>query len=112
MPDGSTALERQILSQPEQLEAVLAEPIPASAAERLRGVDRSGSWAPGRASRAGRGDAAGGRTGRPPHEPMSFANRPPFAQGDGVILISHNAGTETAFAGAVWTMATPARRWS
>ena len=39
---------------------------------------------------------------------MAFANRPPFAEGDGVILISHNAGAETAFAGASWTMATRA----
>jgi glucosamine--fructose-6-phosphate aminotransferase (isomerizing) len=39
---------------------------------------------------------------------MAFANRSPFAEGDGVILISHNAGSETAFAGASWTMATRA----
>jgi glucosamine--fructose-6-phosphate aminotransferase (isomerizing) len=39
---------------------------------------------------------------------MAFANRPPFAEGDGVILISHNAGAETAFAGASWTAATRA----
>ncbi len=39
LPD-TTALERQITSQPEQLEAVLSQPLPASAAERLRDAGR------------------------------------------------------------------------
>ena len=39
MPD-TTALERQITSQPNQLEAVLASPLPASATERLRDASR------------------------------------------------------------------------
>jgi len=108
MPDGSTALERQIVSQPEQLEAMLAEPIPASAVERLRGVNRIWLVGTGTSQHAAElGAAMLSEAGRAAHatSSMSFANRPPFAEGDGVILISHNAGTETAFAGAVWTMA-------
>jgi glucosamine--fructose-6-phosphate aminotransferase (isomerizing) len=108
MPDGSTALERQIVSQPEQLEAVLAEPIPASAVERLRGVNRIWLVGTGTSQHAAElGAVMLSEAGRAAHaaSSMSFANRPPFAEGDGVILISHNAGTETAFAGAVWTMA-------
>jgi glucosamine--fructose-6-phosphate aminotransferase (isomerizing) len=111
MPDGSTALERQIVSQPEQLEAVLAEPIPASAVERLRGVDRIWLVGTGTSQHAAElGAAMLLEAGRAAHatSSMSFANRPPFAAGDGVILISHNAGTETAFAGAAWTNATHA----
>jgi len=112
MPDGSTALERQIVSQPEQLEAVLAEPIPASAVERLRDVNRIWLVGTGTSQHAAElGAAMLLEAGRAAYatSSMSFANRPPFAEGDGVILISHNAGTETAFAGAVWTMATRAR---
>ena len=112
MPDGSTALERQIISQPEQLEAVLAEPIPASAVERLRDVNRIWLVGTGTSQHAAElGAAMLLEAGRAAYatSSMSFANRPPFAEGDGVILISHNAGTETAFAGAVWTMATRAR---
>jgi glucosamine--fructose-6-phosphate aminotransferase (isomerizing) len=108
MPDGSTALERQIVSQPEQLEAMLAEPIPASAVERLRGVNRIWLVGTGTSQHAAElGAVMLSEAGRAAHaaSSMSFANRPPFAEGDGVILISHNAGTETAFAGAVWTMA-------
>jgi len=112
MPDGSTALERQIVSQPGQLEAVLAEPIPASAVERLRDVNRIWLVGTGTSQHAAElGAAMLLEAGRAAYatSSMSFANRPPFAEGDGVILISHNAGTETAFAGAVWTMATRAR---
>jgi glutamine---fructose-6-phosphate transaminase (isomerizing) len=111
MPDGSTALERQILSQPEQLEAVLAEPIPPSAVERLRGVDRIWLVGTGTSQHAAElGALMLLEAGRAAHatSSMSFANRPPFARGDGVILISHNAGAETAFAGSAWTMATRA----
>ena len=112
MPDTTTALERQITSQPEQLEAVLAEPLPTSAAERLRSASRIWLVGTGTSQHAAElGAAMLMEAGRAAHttSSMSFANRPPFAEGDGVILISHNAGTETAFAGAVWTMATRAR---
>ena len=110
MPD-TTALERQITSQPEQLEAVLAEPLPASAAERLRDAGRIWLVGTGTSQHAAELGALmlqeAGRDARAMSS-MAFANRPPFAQGDGVIVISHNAGAETAFAGASWTMATRA----
>ena len=49
--------------------------------------------------------------GRPAHamSSMTFTNRtPPLADGDAFVLISHNAGAETACAGAAWTVATKA----
>ncbi len=111
MPDTTTALERQITSQPEQLDAVLAEPLPTSAAERLRSASRIWLVGTGTSQHAAELGAqmlqAAGRDARAASS-MAFANRPPFAEGDGVILISHNAGSETAFAGASWTMATRA----
>ena len=110
MPD-TTAFERQITSQPEQLEAVLAEPLPASAAERLRGASRIWLVGTGTSQHAAELGAlmleGAGRDARAVSS-MAFANRRPFAQGDGVIVISHNAGAETAFAGASWTTATQA----
>ena len=109
MPD--TALERQIASQPEQLEALLAEPLPASAAERLRGESRIWLVGTGTSQHAAELGAQmlrdAGRDARAMSS-MAFANRPPFAEDDGVVLISHNAGAETAFAGASWTRATRA----
>jgi glucosamine--fructose-6-phosphate aminotransferase (isomerizing) len=111
VPDTTTALERQITSQPEQLEAVLAEPLPTSAAERLRSAGRIWLVGTGTSQHAAELGAqmlqAAGRDARAASS-MAFANRPPFAEGDGVILISHNAGSETAYAGASWTMATRA----
>ena len=110
MPD-TTALERQIRSQPEQLEAVLAEPLPTSAADRLRDANRIWLVGTGTSQHAAELGAVmlqeAGRDARAVSS-MSFANRPPFAEGDGVILISHNAGAETAFAGSSWTVATRA----
>ncbi len=110
MPD-TTALERQITSQPEQLEAVLAEPLPSSAAERLRDANRIWLVGTGTSQHAAELGAVmlqeAGRDARATSS-MAFANRPPFAGGDGVILISHNAGAETSFAGASWTAATRA----
>jgi glutamine---fructose-6-phosphate transaminase (isomerizing) len=111
MPEARTALERQIVSQPEQLEAVLAVPLPASAVERLRDVNRIWLVGTGTSEHAAELGAWMLReAGRAAHAmgSMPFANRPPFADGDGVILISHNAGAETAFAGAAWTLATQA----
>jgi glutamine---fructose-6-phosphate transaminase (isomerizing) len=110
LPD-TTELERQITSQPGQLEAVLAEPLPTSAAERLRDANRIWLVGTGTSQHAAELGAVmlreAGRDARAVSS-MAFANRPPFAEGDGVILISHNAGSETSFAGASWTMATRA----
>ena len=110
MPD-TTALERQITSQPDQLEAVLASPLPVSAAGRLRDASRTWLVGTGTSQHAAELGAQmlreAGRDARAVSS-MAFANRPPFADGDGVIVISHNAGAETAFAGASWTMASRA----
>ena len=111
MSDTSTALERQIVSQPDQLESVLGEPIPASAPARLRATGRI--WLVGTGTSQHAAELGGlmlRAAGRDAHamSSMRFANRPPFDVGDGVILISHNAGTETAFAGAAWMNATRA----
>jgi glucosamine--fructose-6-phosphate aminotransferase (isomerizing) len=110
LPD-TTALERQITSQPEQLEAVLAEPLATSAAERLRDANRIwlvGTGTSQHAAELGAQMLQQARRDARAVSSMSFANRPPFARGDGVILISHNAGAETSFAGASWTAATRA----
>jgi glucosamine--fructose-6-phosphate aminotransferase (isomerizing) len=108
VPDTTTALERQIMSQHEQLEAVLAEPLPTSAADRLPSASRIWLVGTGTSQHAAELGAQmlqdAGRDARAVSS-MGFANRPPFAEGDAVILISHNAGSETAFAGAAWTMA-------
>jgi glutamine---fructose-6-phosphate transaminase (isomerizing) len=110
LPD-TTALERQITSQPEQLEAALAEPLPTSAAERLGDANRIWLVGTGTSQHAAELGAVmmqeAGRDARAMSS-MAFANRPPFAEGDGVILISHNAGAETSFAGASWRAATRA----
>jgi glutamine---fructose-6-phosphate transaminase (isomerizing) len=110
LPD-TTALERQIRSQPEQLEAVLAEPLPTSAAGRLRDANRIWLVGTGTSQHAAELGAVmlqeAGRDARAMSS-MAFANRPPFAEGDGVILISHNAGAETSFAGASWMAVTRA----
>ena len=110
MPD-TTALQRQITSQPEQLEAVLAEPLPTSAADRLRDTNRIWLVGTGTSQHAAElGAQMLERAGRDARavSSMAFANRSSFAQGDGVSLISHNAGAETSFAGASWTAATRA----
>jgi glutamine---fructose-6-phosphate transaminase (isomerizing) len=110
--DPSTALERQIASQPEQLGAVLARPLPRSAVDRLRDATRIWLVGTGTSQHAAELGAwmfqEGGRAAHAMGS-MAFANRtPPLADGDALLLISHNAGAETAYAGAAWTKATDA----
>ena len=112
MSDPSTALERQIASQPEQLGAVLARPLPRSAVDRLRDATRIWLVGTGTSQHAAELGAwmfqEGGRAAHAMGS-MAFANRtPPLADGDALVLISHNAGAETAYAGAAWTKATDA----
>ncbi|HET7236227.1 MAG TPA: SIS domain-containing protein [Actinomycetota bacterium] len=112
MPDAqprSTALERQIASQPAELERLLHRPIPASHVERLRGATRIWLVGTGTSQHAAEIGAwmlqAAGRAAHPMSS-MHFANHtPPLDPRDGVILISHNAGVETAYAGAAWVTA-------
>jgi glucosamine--fructose-6-phosphate aminotransferase (isomerizing) len=110
--DDSTALGRQIASQAQQLDAVLQRPLPSSALERLTGASRIWLVGTGTSQHAAELGASmfqeGGRSAHAMSS-MVFANRtPPLADGDALVLISHNAGAETAYAGAVWTLATEA----
>jgi glucosamine--fructose-6-phosphate aminotransferase (isomerizing) len=108
--DGSTALGRQIASQADQLEAVLERPLPVSAVERVSGESRIWLVGTGTSQHAAElGAWMFQEAGRPAHamSSMMFANRtPPLADGDAFVLISHNAGAETAYAGAALTLAT------
>jgi glucosamine--fructose-6-phosphate aminotransferase (isomerizing) len=110
--EGSTALERQIASQPEQLAAVLERPLPRSAVERLSGASRIWLVGTGTSQHAAElGAWMFQESGRAAHamSSMTFANRtPPMLDGDALVLISHNAGAETAYAGAAWTLAVAA----
>jgi len=111
MPDAptSTALERQIASQPAELERLLHVPIPHDVVERLRQAHRIWLVGTGTSQHAAElGAWMLHDAGRAAHamSSMHFVNHaPPIAPRDGVILISHNAGAETAYAGAAWTMA-------
>ncbi len=112
MSEGTTALERQIVSQAEQLEAVLERPLPRAAVDRLRGASRIWLVGTGTSQHAAElGTWMFQEAGRTAHAmgSMAFANRtPPLQGGDALVLISHNAGAETAFAGAAWTLASHA----
>jgi glutamine---fructose-6-phosphate transaminase (isomerizing) len=110
--EPSTALERQIASQPEQLEAVLERPLPRSAIGRL--ADTSRIWLVGTGTSQHAAELGawmfqeGGRAAHAMSS-MQFANRtPPLHAGDALVLISHNATAETAYAGAAWTRASEA----
>lgn len=112
MTERTTALERQIASQADQLEAVLARPLAPSAVERLRDASRIWLVGTGTSQHAAELGAwmiqEGGRAAHAMGS-MAFANRtPPLRDGDALVLISHNAGAETAYAGAAWTLATEA----
>ena len=110
--DDSTALGRQIASQAQQLDAVLERPLSSSAVERLTGASRIWLVGTGTSQHAAElGAWMFQEAGRPAHamSSMVFANRtPPLADGDAFVLISHNAGAETAYAGAAWTRAAEA----
>jgi glucosamine--fructose-6-phosphate aminotransferase (isomerizing) len=111
MPDDrpTTALERQIASQPEQLERLLAEPIRHELVERLLQAHRL--WLVGTGTSLHAAELGAWMfqdAGRGAHamSSMHFVNwAPPVDARDGLLLISHNAGEETAFAGAAWAMA-------
>lgn len=105
---GSTALERQIRSQPDELERLLREPIPHDVIERIRQARRIWIVGTGTSQHAAElGAMMFYEVGRAAHaiSSMRFVNwAPPVDAQDGVILISHNAGAETAYASATWTM--------
>ncbi|MFB3739221.1 MAG: SIS domain-containing protein [Candidatus Velamenicoccus archaeovorus] len=104
-----TALERAIRSQPEELQRLASLPMPHDVVERLRQCRRI--WLVGTGTslhaaelgasmlhQAGRGAQA--------VPSMQFVNwAPPVHPQDGVLVISHNAGAETAYALAAYAQA-------
>ncbi|MGZ8612167.1 MAG: SIS domain-containing protein [Actinomycetota bacterium] len=108
-PERSTALERQIASQPDQLARLLDEPIPHEVVEGLRQAHRIWLVGTGTSQHAAElGAMMLHEAGRGAHAMSSrhFVNwAPPIDPKDAVVLITHNAGTETAYAGAAWTIA-------
>lgn len=109
---SSVALERQIHRQPEELERLLDEPLPGDALERLRAAERIWLVGTGTSQHAAElGAWMLQRAGRWAHamSSMHFVDwGPRLDPTDAAIVISHNAGTETAYAGAAWTAAAAA----
>lgn len=105
----ATQLERQIASQPDELEAMLSTPLPQNLVERLQRARRVWLVGTGTSQHAAElGAWMLHDAGRAAHamSSMHFVNwAPPINTRDALILISHNAGAETAFAGAAWTIA-------
>ncbi|HSJ51704.1 MAG TPA: SIS domain-containing protein [Actinomycetota bacterium] len=115
MPDQrtpSSALEGQIASQPAELARLLDEPLPHDVVEGLRQAHRIWLVGTGTSQHAAElGAMLFHDAGRGAHamSSMHFVNwAPPIDLKDALILISHNAGTETAYAGAAWTIAVDA----
>lgn len=109
MSDAAPNLASQITSQPRELERILEEPLDESAAARLRGAERIWLVGTGTSQHAAELGAmlfhAAGRDARAMSS-MTFARwTPPLPDSDAVVVISHNAGTETAYAGASWRLA-------
>jgi glucosamine--fructose-6-phosphate aminotransferase (isomerizing) len=106
---SSTALERQIASQPNELARMLEQPIPHETIEGILQAHRIWLVGTGTSQHAAElGAMMFHDAGRGAHamSSMHFVNwAPPIDPQDAVILISHNAGTETAYAGAAWSIA-------
>lgn len=104
-----TALERQIRSQPQELERLAAQPLSHESVERLAQCHRIWLVGTGTSFHAAElGVAMFHEAGRAAQaiSSMHFMNwAPPVDHRDGVILISHNAGQETAYAAAAYSMA-------
>jgi glucosamine--fructose-6-phosphate aminotransferase (isomerizing) len=107
-----TALERQIASQPGELARLLEEPLPNDALDRLGLARRIWLVGTGTSQHAAELGAMmlheAGRDATAASS-MHFVNwAPPIDRGDALVLISHNAGAETAYAGAAWAIAVDA----
>lgn len=104
----STELERAIASQPEELRRLLRTPIPHDMVERLRQAHRIWLVGTGTSLHAAElGASMFHDAGRAAYamSSMRFVNwAPPMGAVDAVVLISHNAGAETAYAAAAYTM--------
>lgn len=106
---SETALERQIRSQPEELDRLATQDLEHEAVERLAQCHRIWLVGTGTSLHAAELGAAmlheAGRAAQAVPS-MHFMNwAPPVDHRDGVILISHNAGQETAYAAAAYSMA-------
>ncbi len=103
-----TELERAIASQPGELGRLLGLPIPHDTIERLRQAHRIWLIGTGTSQHAAElGAAMFHETGRAAQamSSMRFVNwAPPVDAADAVIIISHNAGAETSYASAAYTM--------
>jgi len=107
MPD--TALERQIRSQPQELERLATHPPVHEAVERLAQCRRIWLVGTGTSLHAAELGAAmlyeAGRAAQAIPS-MHFVDwAPPVDHRDGMVLISHNAGQETAYAAAAYRQA-------
>lgn len=104
----STQLERAIASQPEELRRLLRTPLPHDTVERLRQAHRIWLVGTGTSLHAAElGAAMLHDAGRAAYAmpSMRFVNwAPPMGAVDAVVVISHNAGAETAYAAAAYTM--------
>jgi len=106
---SETALERQIRSQPQELDRLAAHPLGHDVVERLAQCRRIWLVGTGTSFHAAELGAAmlyeAGR-GAQAIPSMHFVNwAPPVDPRDGMVLISHNAGGETAYAAAAYRQA-------
>jgi glucosamine--fructose-6-phosphate aminotransferase (isomerizing) len=104
-----TQLEAAIHAQPHELERLLDAPITHDMIERLRQAHRIWLVGTGTSQHAAElGAAMLHDAGRAAYAvpSMRFVNwAPPVDSADALIVISHNAGAETAYAAAAYTMA-------
>jgi glutamine---fructose-6-phosphate transaminase (isomerizing) len=103
-----TALERAVHSQPDEIRRLLEVPIDHDLVERLRQAHRIWLVGTGTSQHAAELGAAmfhDANRAAHPVSSMQFVNwAPPVDPHDAVIVISHNAGAETSYASAVYTM--------
>ena len=98
----ATALERAIRSQPDELARIAAQTPVHAAVERLHRAHRIWLVGTGTSQHAAELGAAmlneAGRAAQAVSSMHFVTWAPHVAQGDGVVVISHNAGDETAYA--------------
>jgi glucosamine--fructose-6-phosphate aminotransferase (isomerizing) len=112
MADGTTELEAAIRSQPEHLAHLARAGDLHTQVEGLKQARRIWLVGTGTSFHAAELGAMmfhdAGRAATPVSS-LNFVNHaPPVSPEDGIVLISHNAGAETAFASSAYTLATEA----
>jgi glucosamine--fructose-6-phosphate aminotransferase (isomerizing) len=112
MADGTTELEAAIRSQPEELARLARAGDLHTQVEALRQARRIWLVGTGTSFHAAELGAMmfhdAGRAATAVSS-LNFVNHaPPVSPEDGIVLISHNAGEETAFASSAYTLATEA----